>query len=87
MDNVISFDLNKNRTKCENNQNQNYQICEKFDIKGLVAYTGLKYQLLYKIIKIKKQIPYWQIGNKIIVAKTDIDNFMAKHFVQAEANY
>lgn len=84
MDNIVSFNLKSERTKCEDNSTDD-QIPEKFDIKGLEKYTGLKYQLLYKIIKLKKEIPYWQIGNKIIVAKSDIDIYMSKHFVQAQA--
>ena len=84
MDNIISFNLQSNRTKCENNSTNN-QTSEKFDIKELEKYTGLKYHFLYKLIKRERKIPYWQIGNKIIVAKSAIDTFMAKHFVQSQA--
>lgn len=82
MSNVISFDVKSKRTICETEkEEETNQIPKRFDLKSLFEYTGIKYQLWYKIIVLKNEIPYYKIGSKVIVNKSDIDEYFNAHFV------
>jgi len=83
MSNIINFDVKSNRTTCKHIDEETNQVPKRFDLKSLFEYTGIKYQLWYKVIVLNNEIPYYKIGSKIIVNKSDIDAYFDTHFVPA----
>lgn len=64
-------------------QNDNF-----LDLSGASKYTGMKYQTLYKFIVLDKKIDFYKFGKKIMVKKSDINNFINSHLIPKEGgNY
>lgn len=54
------------------------------DLSGASKYTGMKYQTLYKFIVLDKKIDFYKFGKKIMVKKSDINNFINSHLIPKE---
>ena len=61
---------------------------EFLDLSGASKYTGMKYQTLYKFIVLDKKIDFYKFGKKIMIKKSDINNFINCHLIpKAGGNY
>ena len=53
------------------------------DLKEASLMTGLRYPLLYKIVVSNNEIGYCRIGRKILLQVSDVQEYIAQHYIKA----